>query len=575
MTASIERRYDYRVSRSGVYLGLLNGYVVSEFLYSQDINTAGTTMDIDLALTLDTASGPVEAIETEDGQIITSENEIPITTEGPAQLFGGKDSGKLVANGNDIEVWEYSDDHPNGVLVYAGYQSRMKAEVGDADMITVTVISYGKDLDDYIYGNITNVLKVSQTVTDSNYGIYSTERFGQSFITASGQTEITQIILSLARHTGGTGIATLRIWNSATDATIGGTPLASVSITISGAGTFADNTFVLSPALTVTGNTTYFMSIESDASAVFADVNTWLGVQTTGTAPYANGSMYGSNHGGTWTTIATQDFYFKIYGGSTLTDASFASYDPSQMIRDAIDGYTAQGGAVSYTGASIVNTGYSLDYDFITATPLEIIKKARELAPADWYWYVNPATGILTFKATSATATHKFILGNHILKFDWEATIEYIKNVVYFTGGPTAGVNLLKVYTDQLSLSLNKRGMEKMVDNRILAADEPSAAALADSFMDENDDEVFSAQPLTISAGKYDLSTINLGDTVSVIGLGSFIDTIIFQIASLERSSDYAALTLGKLPLRSDAYVDEIKRKLENQQTLDNPNTPS
>lgn len=574
MADSIERKHLYKVFRDGIYLGLLPN-PVSEFGYRQDLNTAGTQLQIDIAQTIDTSSEAVEPIETELSEIITTENEQIITTETATPIVGNKDSGLLIANGNDIEVWEYSETYPNGVLVFTGYQSRMRGSVGKDDNIRLYVMSYGKDLDDYIFGNSSHVLQLSQLLSGDNFGFWSTLRYGQTFITGAAQTDITRITLSLFTFTSRT--FTVRLWPSPAAATIGGTPLASASVVVNTGGVFSEQTFDFGSAIPVSPSTQYLISLEIDAGAIFPDSNTWGGFLSSGTGAYAGGTLMESNFGGEWSDAfyTDDDMYFKIYSGTILTNASFSGYDPSDMVTDALDGYQLQGGIVTYTGSSIDATGYSLDYEFIMATVLEIVKKARELAPANWYWYVDPATQVLYFKETATTATHKFILGRHIQDLRYEATIEYIKNVVYFTGGPTGGVNLLRLYTDAASLAVNRVGMERMNDNRIVAANEPSAASIANSFMEENSGEVFTADPLVIHADSYDITTVKLGDTVGFAGFGTFIEDIIFQITAIDRGTDSIEITLGRLPLRSSAFVDDIKRRLDNEQTLDNPNTPS
>lgn len=572
---SVERRNLYKVFRSGVYLGLLPT-PTNDFSYSQDINTASTEIEIEIPQTLDVSGQSVEPIETQDGLPLQTENELTVTTERATENVGVSTSGRLIANGNDIEVWEYSDNHPNGVIVFSGYQSRMRGRVGEGDVLTLTIISNGRDLDDYIFGNDDFTLLISQTLTGDDFGIWASRRAGQGFTTTAGQTTLAKIVLRLLTVSAQTRTVTMKLWNSEAQAQpLGATPLATTSISLNNIN-YAEYDFVFPSPIVVTPNTYYFFSIEVDAASIFSDVNTWLGFDAGAASPYAGGSGKRSEGYAAWLEFTTNtDFYFKIYSGSLLTNAVFTSADPSDMVTDAIDGYQSQGGDVTYTGSSIELTGYSLDYTFVTATVLEIIEKARELAPANFYWFVDPATNVITFKQTETTAEHTFTLGRHLNSIQIEATIENIKNVVYFIGGPTAGVNLLALYTDVASLNTNRRGMARLTDNRIPVADEPSAASIADSYMDERNSEDYLADPITILAETYDISTIKLGQTVSVQGFGNFIDTLVMQITSLERTLTYAQLTLGTLPFKSDAYVDKIKRKLDSVQTLDNPNAPS
>ncbi len=562
--------------RDGNFLGLLPN-VVSPFTYAQDINTGSTETVIEVNRTLDSAFEDVLNLETEAGDPIQTEDNQNITTERSEEYIGEKDSGFLIANGNDVEVYEYSDDDPNGVLVFSGYISGWKNTVGFGDKTEITCISHGKDLDDYVYGNSAFTLQTSQTTTDGFFDFApagSTGRYvsvggkaidimAQSF-TGLGYT-LSKLSFELARGTYTGGIpssvtVTMKLYQGAIGS---GTLLDTVTANpATGYPTFSFTDFTLNtPVTLVSGNTYHVRLSASDYTS--AKVNSAGG--------YAGGEhQFHVASAGGWSGSIGYDMTFKLYTGSILTDAAFTSTDPSNMIKNALDdGY---GGLVNYTGSSIDLTGLSITYTFRLATVLEIIKKALELAPPGWYWYVDPATQVLTFKDTSATPTHRFTLHKELEKLEIESTIEYIKNVVYFSGGPTSGVNLLKLYTDTDSLAINKRGLARLADNRVTLA--ATAQALSESLMEENSDEEF-LSTATITAEKYDIDTINLGDTVAFQSFGNFVDRLILQVTKIKRGGDYVDITLGKLKLKSSTYVEKLKRDLENQQTLENPNTPS
>lgn len=576
MTATIQRRHEYRISSDGVFIGLIPN-VTNEFEYTQEINTAGTEITIEVGQTLDTASEAPEIITTEAGDPITTESGYMLATERSNEIVGVAGSGAVIANNNDVEVYEISSDYPNGVLVFSGYISRWGAS-SRGDKVLINCISYGKDLDDYIFGNVSTALQVSQTTQNSDFGFWGARKYGQTFLTGGAQTEIVQVILSIANSSTATQprTYTLEIWNSPTESLAGGTPLATASVVITDVyPNYQETSFIFAQALTVTPNTSYFFSLAIDSGSIFGDTSTWGAFESTYLSPlYADGKMYVGGFS-SWNSSDVDDFYFKIYSGTILTDASFTAADPSGMIEEAMDSYNSQGGIVQYTASSIDNTGVSVDYDFRLATILEQIRKARELAPAGWYWYVDPATQTLYFKATPTTATHLFTLGRHLEEFSFEASVEDIVNNIYFTGGPTGGINLLKQYTDDDSLATNRRGMRRVNDNRILAANVASAEAISNSLMEENSTEEYRGSPITILADTYDISTIHPGDTVTIQGYSNFIDSTIFQITRLKRHRRYATLTLGRLPLVTSSYVDQIKRDLDSVQTLDNPNTPS
>src|SRR6185369_3007894 len=113
----VELSYQYKIYRDGIYLGQLPN-VKSEFGYDQDINTPATEITVVVGQSFDTAHDPIEPIETEDGQLLTTENGLTLETERAVENIGVKDSGTLLANFNDLVVWEYSPDYPNGKIVF-------------------------------------------------------------------------------------------------------------------------------------------------------------------------------------------------------------------------------------------------------------------------------------------------------------------------------------------------------------------------------------------------------------------------------------------------------------------------
>lgn len=567
----LERKHVYKIYRNSTYLGTLP-YVFSEFNYSQDINTGSAETTIEVGQGLDTAHEDVLNIETESGETLTTELGEVITTERSFEDIGNKDSGRLIASGNDVDIYEYSDDDPNGVLVFSGYISGWSNKVGEEDRTSITVISHGKDLDDYIYGNSAFTLQTSQT-TSSDYWplgnigqqVYAYYSIGQTFIGLSYT--LSKIVLKLGAGNSYLGYypasvnVTLKFYTGTADNNSGvtlGTLLDTITTTVtSPANAKTDYDFILTTPIALSSGTRYYILLYSTD---YCDI---------GSSPsdsYANGAPIIYNGGTYATSTGTLDLYFKLYSGAILTDAVFTSTDPSTMITNAL----TYGGRV--TEGDVDLTGLSLTYTFRLATVLEIINKCLELAPSGWYWTVDPATQQLTFKETAASPTHYFTLHKHLESIEVHSTIENIKNVVYFSGGPTAGVNLLKLYSDTASLAVNKRGLKRMSDNRVTVA--ATAQTLSESYMEEYSGEEFSSE-ITVLADTYDIDSIQLGDTVGFRSFGSFIDNLVLQVRSITRGTDYVKLTIGKLPLKSSTYVDDLKRSLENEQTLDNPNTPS
>lgn len=571
----VDRKVVYKVFRDGMYIGMLPN-VVSEFVYRQQLNSAGTELVIDVKQSLDTAAEAVESIQDELGNSITTETGEVITTERSVELLGSKDSGALVANNNDIEAWEISSDHPNGILVFSGYVSRWQSVVGEDDITNVHVISNGIDLDDYVIGTSPFVLVTDQDSSDG-FGILGnssqpnrdTDKYGQTVTNLAYGLSRVDLQLSVGTEVGGgtypaSADVTLRFYQGTPTAFDAATLLQTVTTTISnGLPTYDWVPFVFSEEVQLLAASGYFFTIEA---------NDYIQLKLASNNPFSDGDAFQRfNYGTTIMLTNEYDLAFRLYTGSILVNADFTSYDPSNMVTDSMGIYQSQGGEANYNPSSIDLTGISVDYTFRMATMLDVVKKARELAPADWYWYVDPATRLLYFKPTATSPSHHFIKGRHLESLSITASVESIVNVVYFTGGPVGGVNILGKFSDVPSLSVNRLNMSQQNDNRVI--DEGTAQILAENYMAENSNETF-LSTVTILASQYDISTIHLGDTSVFESFGSFVDVLLFQITELERHTDYVVLTLGKLPFRADSNVDQIKRDLQKQQTLDNPDQP-
>jgi hypothetical protein len=576
----VDVKHVYKVYRNGVYLGEIPK-VKSFFHYAQLINTSSTDIRIRVDQSLDTSGEDPEPITDELGDPITTESGEIITLERSLQLLGNKDSGFLIANYNDVIVWEYSDDNPNGIIVFSGYISNWSSADQNGSMTDIYVTSYGQDTNQILVGTSIYNIQVdqltqhaaiyillsspSQNVPTSYHYVYQVMS-GHSFTLS--KIGIKMAILKPGSTSGGNPIATsgpvhvrLRVINSL------GVTLSTVNATIPYDpayyyGAAVEIPFILSDPIVLSSTETYTIRLDTDDWIVV-----WLD-----TDEYTGGDVSAGFDDVTYFPLGAYDLLFGLYSGNTVTNATFTAQDPGTIVTTSVDSYRGQGGAINYTASSVSLAGYTLDYTFKVATLLEIIKKAKELSPGDFYWYVDPATSTLYFKQTAATATHNFILGRHIENIEVEASVEQITNVTYFSGGPTAGTNLFKKYVDATSLATNKIGMKRFTDNRVTSA--TTAETIARSYMDEFSDEIFRIQ-VRVLAKNYNISSIDLGETASIEGYNNFIDALILQITKVEREGDYIDLTLGKLPFRTDAYVDEIKRGLEDQQTLDNPSQPT
>lgn len=581
-----EKTYDYKVYRNGEFLGLLPG-VISPFTTNQRINTVAVELPITVQTQFDTSELQPPYLETEDGEILETEDGEPFTLERYPDVIGPQDTEALIRNNNDLVVIEYSEDNPNGVQVFEGYISRWKAKYGaGSDIIEISALSYGVELDNYV-AKSGSTLQISQETETGQRNISESdgyELYGQNI--DPGTYSISQIDVLMVVTVNPT-IVTVKLYqgvlnDSETSETGDGVLLGTVirSLAKNGDSSLDPNEwfpFVFDDPIAVSSGSDYYFTVETTRDTGSGGLGpVWIAEA---------GDVYAGGEGGyffnytppfgspRWSMGGT-DLAFRVYAATGNTTAEYEDTDPSDMLRDALDSYIGQGGNVNYDDNSIEDTPYLVDYTFKVATILEVAEKAKELAPGDWYYYVDPADSKFYFKAPSTTPDHTFVKGVHLSDLEIEASVEEIKNLVLFSGGDTGGgVNLFNQYSNQDSIDLTGRQkLERMSDNRVTV--NATADRLAESFLEENGDEIFRSA-IFLAASVYDITTVNVGDVVRITGLGNWVDEELIQITELKRTPDGLFLTLGKLPLRAKSYIDEIKRDLAKQQTIDNPDAPS
>lgn len=576
---ALDKKYVYKISRDGSFLGVLPN-VTSQFGYSLDINSAGATLVVDIGDTIDTSRNANATIQTEGLDDITDESGTALTTERQPDIVGNSNSNALIRNNNDIEVIEYSPLYPNGRTVFAGYISKWRAKFGSSDGIRLTCLNYGSELDNYL---IEAVSTLDQSNSSQNASATAGEpgmsagwlRYGQTFTVGASVPSISSILVKLAAvNINYPQTATLKLWNSVNDF-FSGTPLAVATQVVSSL-TAADYTFAFASSVSITPGATYFFSIQAGndkgMSVYYNDPS------SISTGDGYESSYGGGSGGGLWTNYLGSnghsfDLYFKTYYSSGATSSPFSSQDPAAIVRTIMDSYISRGGLVTYTTPSIINAGTSRSYTFSVNTILEGIKKMASLAPANYYWFVNPGTNVLTFKQVNTTADYTFKNGVDIVDLEIESTIENLKNIVYFTGGPTAGVNLFLKLTDTVSINRGDRvGIERLTDNRVTITD--TGSAIAQSYLDENSDEQYLTN-VSILDNPFDTSVLLPGVTIGFEGFGTMVDALILEIVRVTKNPDGVDLAVGVLPRRATTLVENLRRQLDEVQTVANPSTPS
>lgn len=570
--ADVPTRIDYKVySSDGAYLGLLPK-VTSKFGFAQDINSAGSSIVITCGKFVknEVTASP---LLTEAGDVITTEDDLPILATTTELLVATGDSADdvIFKNGNRIKVWMYNKYYPNGKLMFSGQVNRLEFKYGGSDaQVRLTVYSDGLELNNFIVRGSPFVY--TEDVIQSTHNDVANIAFdgpkgagwvtyGQTFKTGAAVTNVGAIVLALQ----GIGDVTVSLYDAPN-----GNLLGSATKSIN-QGAYLQTQFEFPALIEVTPNTTYFFAIwlapgqninaQFNNPSVYADGNMW-------------NSVYSGGSGGGSFGALTYDLYFITKYGTPTTTVTFTSDDPVTDIASSIfSDYNARGGLI--TERDFEATGLSLTYTFVVAFIYDALKKILELCPTGYYSYIDLGTAEIDIKEMSTTADYTVVRGRHITELNLVMTIEQVKNYLLLSGGDTGGgSNLYRDYTDGVSISNYGIRTATKSDNRITLS--ATADAIGDSFIEENSDEI-QETTLIVKDEDVDITQFTPGKTIGFKNFGNFIDDMVLQIVRREPnfSDGIATLTLGRLPVRMNDEVQRISRELTNQQTINNPTSPS
>lgn len=569
--SDVPTRVDYKVyDRSGAYLGLLPN-VISELKFSQDINSAGSTMSVTSQQDLRPVT-ITDTLLTEGDEIILTESGLPILTE-TTELFlatGDNSDEAMFKNSNRIEVWLFNRYYPNGKRMFKGQVNKVSYSYGgNGDSVTLLVYSDGFDLSNYITRTLTGYSTDQNHLGFPTAGYYTVNQvggtfnqYGQTFKVGAGITNISGV--STALYTVGSAEITCSLYDAPN-----GNFITSVTKTINSA-SITYPIFLFPNPVDATPGETYFYAFS------VADGDTAKFAYTTGDQ-YADGSAYENSYagggGGSWSILSGQDFLAVItHYGFYSTNVAFTSDDPvTDMASNVLSDYNDRGGYIVENDFEA--TGLSLSYTWQVSSVFDTLTKILELCPSGYYMYIDLGNATMDLKALSGSADYTVVNEKDIHQLDVSLSIETLKNSLLFTGGDTGGgSNLYQAYNDITSQNLYGLRTVARTDNRVTLT--ATADAIGETFIAENSSEIQETR-ITILNKTIDITLLTPGKTIGFRNFGSLIDDFVLQIVRREYTPDAVTLTLGKLPPNLSAQVQAINRGLLNEQTLDNPSSPS
>lgn len=568
--ADVPTRVEYKVySRNGTYLGLLPK-VTSPFAFPQDLNSAGSAIEITCGVKAENILTTEAIITGDEEDIITGTGDPLVATTGEIILArGASDDEAIFKNSNRVKIWMYNYWYPNGKLMFSGQVNKVRPKyAGGRSFTKLTVLSDGLDLNNLIargfpFSYTNDVVQTTEnsyvtcSVGGSKGGGWLV--YGQSWVAGGGVSNIGAISLLLR----GTANVTVNVY-SAPNGNLLGSATKSVS---NPTGTVTQ--FEFPSLIEITPGGSYFF-------AVWVDAGQSIDVFYSGSSVYTDGqryeSSYGGGSGGGSFYGVGGDLYFITKSGTPTTTATYSSDDPvTEMMSAILEDYNNRGGYI--TERNFVATGLSLTYTFNMAFVFDALKKVLEMSPSGYCSYIDLGTAEMDIFPISETADFTVVNDKDVVDLELELSIEQVKNYLLLTGGDTGGgSNLYRDYRDTESSSNYGTRTGTKSDNRM--TNTTTADAIGNTFIEENADEAQNTA-LIVPVTAMDHSLLTPGKTIGFKNYGNFIDTLILPIVRREFNTKAVTLTLGRMPVRMNDEVQRINRELLEEQTVNNPSAPS
>ena len=268
---------------------------------------------------------------------------------------------------------------------------------------------------------------------------------------------------------------------------------------------------------------------------------------------------------------STSHYVFKAPSGNTTVP--YSSTDPVLMARNAMANYTAQGGLITYSTASMPLSGQSANYSFKLQTTRASIDKTIDLLPTGYYHFVDPGENVQYLLQKGSASNHTFYYEQHISTLKLRKSITQLINKVYFVGGEvSAGVDLFRYYQDSASIASIRPGLEILTDSRV------TLASSADTLSNRRIAEFKMARwrtSVVITDVVYDIETIKLGQMVGFKNFGTFADNLVLQIVGLGRKKHSITLDLDMIIPGEAKRLEDLKRALLSEQISNVGVTPA
>lgn len=543
-------------------------------------------------------------------ELNTAGSEITVNLSRKADDFGEDDDVKF---NNRVDIYVVDDDEPNGLRIFSGFILNYKPIYGDNEHVSVTLMGYGYQMEQFVIEVGDKVIEEQPDISGGGQGFNNTLTFptyiGQKFVVPEGVYDISTISVRMYAETSpadySTRLVRLAVYDDYEEAKTSVFPAVSGNtsdIALAEAYNYAPAglanadwvDFTFPEPLSVEPNQVLYFTQVIDSPAGSGEPSTHKSFASL-TNVYPDGFMF-RNVQGTGNVEYDFDLAFELKTSVGGTTNAFNSYDPADILREIVSSMRKQGGNVVYTPDSIDDTETDVSYTFKTATILDGAKKVLELSPRDWYWYIDqrefPAVIHLHHKSTATI--RKFTMGSDIANIDVDKRVEGMVNTVYFVGGELDdGTNLFKKYVNQKSVELYGQKLAIYSDNRVLL--ESTADIIANTLLSRQSVPELRITGFEILDKAYDIEAVTIGDLSTFKGVSGrgrslwnrvkwnkfrwnfdhrYIGSLKLQIVKIKYTADKLGINVSSTPLDVSKRIEDIKRNLEKQQTVLNPEQP-
>ncbi len=269
-----------------------------------------------------------------------------------------------------------------------------------------------------------------------------------------------------------------------------------------------------------------------------------------------------------------------LYKNGTSITIAQNSVDPSAIVTNVIDRVRAEYSNVkiNYSTNSIANTGTTISYTFVMKMASDVLDKVRELAPADWFWYIG-ADNIAKFQPVATTSRHTFVFKKDFKRLEIFKNMEAIRtNFLLWNGMQSTEASFLaRMYSaGPTYIAQYGNRWEQKTDGRITTTG--TADALGTTFININKEpdikttiEIIDSNEWT---GGYDIESISPGDTCNIRNVAQQVASTFTEnmlIVAVDYEPGRAILELESSQFAAQRKINQIRKELETQLYNDGP----